>query len=701
MSMWVIPYFLSAGGALLLGGILFSKKANSPVFSPLILIMVLVAWIHGLNGMSGLFPEHLLIGKQFILFGEITFPVALGYVNYTFLQNLSPSSNQRTPKSILIIAAGAIILSMSLFAWPESVMQRIPNGEIVFSRPAGLGIWGFILLALVLGLSQLEQILRASRDPLRFQMKFVLIGLGGLAGISIAQASQLLLLPVWKQTYAWVGSIAACISLALIAFGLARWRIYDFSQKMQVSHQALYTSLTFLVVGGYLILVGIVAEVIQKTGWEMGEALGALLLFVAGIGLVIVIVSRQARAELQQFVARHFFRTKYDYRQKWLEVTEVFAACHDTQEVYDRYLEWLSRTFGAPRVTIWKRFNVDGRFHQIRTINSEDQPPPIAGTHSLVQRILANKGPFRIDEEGDEDNALRELCQNTQAHICVPLITTQEGLLGFCTLSKELHDRSYDQDDFDLLRAIAHHVTMLLLQFQLVEERSATAKWEAVHRFSGFYLHDLKNLASSLSMVVQNADQYGLDPEFQASAMRTVRTTSQRMMDLMAKLASQSKGLDTDRERNLQTVDMNVLIQETLESLNGAGCQPTFHPGKVLPRLQLQVDPIKQVLLNVILNARQAMDGKGSIDIATTFDGQYLKVEIVDTGPGIPMARLENLFQPFKSSKKTGLGVGLFQCKLMVEDNHGKICIESHKGHGTKVILTFPAGTADMLRSEK
>jgi hypothetical protein len=268
-------------------------------------------------------------------------------------------------------------------------------------------------------------------------------------------------------------------------------------------------------------------------------------------------------------------------------------------------------------------------------------------------------------------------------------------------LSKELHDRSYDHDDFDLLRAIAHHVTMLLLQFQLVEERSATAKWEAVHRFSGFYLHDLKNLASSLSMVVQNADQYGLDPEFQASAMRTVRTTSQRMMDLMAKLARQSKGLDTDRERNLQTVDMNALIQETLESLNGAGCQPTFHPGKVLPRLQLQVDPIKQVLLNVILNARQAMDGKGSIDIATTFDGQYLKVEIVDTGPGIPMTRLENLFQPFKSSKKTGLGVGLFQCKLMVEDNHGKIRIESQEGHGTKVILTFPAGAADMLRSEK
>lgn len=154
----------------------------------------------------------------------------------------------------------------------------------------------------------------------------------------------------------------------------------------------------------------------------------------------------------------------------------------------------------------------------------------------------------------------------------MPLITTQEGLLGFCTLSKGHNDRTYDHDDFDLLRVIAHHVTMLILQFQLVEDWGARAKWEAVHRFSGFYLHDLKNLASSVSMVVQNAEQYGQDPDAQASAMRTVRTTSQRIMDLMTKLASQSKGLETEKEKTRQWVDMNKLIQETLESLRGSEC---------------------------------------------------------------------------------------------------------------------------------
>lgn len=384
-----------------------------------------------------------------------------------------------------------------------------------------------------------------------------------------------------------------------------------------------------------------------------------------------------------------FCPTKYDYREKWLEITEVFSACHDTQEIYDHYLEWLRRTFDVPRITIWKRFNADGRFHQIRTVHSEDQAPPIVGTHSLIQRILANKGPFRIDEENNEDDGLRELAQNTQAYICVPLITTQDGLLGFCTLSKGFDEQTYDDDDFDLLRVIAHHVTMLILQFQLVEEWSVRAKWEAVHKFSGFYLHDLKNLASSLSLVAQNAEQYGHDPDFQASAMRTVRNTSQRIMDLMAKLADESRDFETDRGRNVQTVDINGLIEDMLESLNVKGCPTIFHAGEAIPSLQLKIESIRQVLLNVILNAQQAMNGQGTIDITTTYDEPRVCVEIVDTGPGIPAARLENLFQPFTSSKENGLGVGLFQCKQMVEDNHGQIRIESQEGHGTKVILTF------------
>ncbi len=569
-------------------------------------------------------------------------------------------------------------------------MVVMSGGEVVFSRLTGIILWSVILLGLVIGLSQLEQILRSSRNPLRYQLKFVIIGLGGLAGISIVQASQMLLLPIWKQDWVWVGGVATCVSLTLLGFGLGRWRVKDFSQKVHVSHQALYTSISFLFVGGYLIIVGVMAELIQQTGWEMKEAIGVLIVFLAGLGLVVVMVSRQARAELQQFIGRHFYRTKYDYRQKWLEVTEAFTACQDVQQIWDRYLELVSRTFGAPRITIWKKFETDGHFHQIRSINTVTPPAPIPSSHFLIESLAKNPTPIILDTVQVEDQEAKDFLGHLQAHVCVPLLGREGNLVGFCTLSKELHDRSYDQDDFDLLRAIAHHVMMLIIQFELVEERGVTAKWEAVHRFSGFYLHDLKNLTSSLSMVVQNSEQYGNDPDFQAAAMRTVRNTSQRMMELMSKLANQSKAPGLEPNLKCEPIQLNTLVRETLDSLNGTDCKPVFHPGEDLPVLYLNLESTKQVLLNLLLNAQQAISGKGTIDISTSLDGDHVSVVIVDTGSGIPASQLENLFQPFKSSKKTGLGVGLFQCKRMIEDQNGRIRVESEQGRGTKVFVTFP-----------
>ena len=496
----------------------------------------------------------------------------------------------------------------------------------------------------------------------------------------------------------WVSGVTTSISLLLIGFGLARWRIDDLREKVQVSQQALYTSFTFLIVGGYLLFVGLVAEVLWQTGWELQEALSVLVLFLAGMFLVLVVVSRQSRLRLQQFVARHFLRSKYDYRQKWLEVTDKFSACHDTQELWDRYLEWLSHTFAASRISIWKRLDVDGQFHQLRTVNTEQPPPPIPATHPLILELINHQGPILLKDYGLKAQELGEFGEATQAHVCVPIMKGERDVLGFCTLSRDVHSREYTHDDFDLLRVIAHHVAMLLLQFQLQEDRSSSAKWEAVHRFSGFYMHDLKNLAGSLSLLVQNAERYGSDPDFQASAMRTVKSTTQRILDLMEKLARQTKAPTLPDAGQLTLLDMNELVRDVVQGVNGTGCQAVFHAGKDIPFLRLQPESIKQVMLNLVLNARQAMDENGTLDISTACSGNEVVIEVTDTGPGMSTDQLEHLFEPFRSSKKTGLGVGLYQCKRIVEERQGRIRVESRLSKGTKIIVTFPVDTTDAIK---
>ena len=703
MSVWVVPSVLTSGASVILAAIVLWKRKDGAQFFPLFLLMAVMVWIHGLNGMQEVFPEHLVFFKKLILLGELMLPVMIGYVGYSLLRNFSANPMAFGSGWWKMIAGGAALCSLLVMGIPDGFMQVNPEGDIVFRRPEGLTIWGFIVLASCIGLFQLERMLRSFRDPLRYQLKYVLIGLGGLTCISIAQAVHMVVVSVWRPEDVWAGGIASFSSLLVMGVGLRRWRVPQVSQKFQISHHALYASLAVLCVGGYCVLVVMVAGGIQQTGWEVKEALGVVVMFLAGMGLVVVMFSRQARAEFKQFVSRHFLRTKYDYREKWLEVTTTFTDCKDLQQVWNRYLEWLSRTFGTSRVTIWKHFDVDGRYHQIRkerrrrkwtendrSLTTKD-PLPIPETHPIILHMKEQQEPVLIPE----GQHWEEFLHASQAHVCVPLLTGEGKLLGFCTLSKESPDEGYDQDDFDLLRAIAHHVTMLLLQFQLQDERSSSAKWEAVHRFSAFYLHDLKNLAGSLSLLVQNAAEYGSDPEFQASAMRTVKNTSQRIIDLMGELASQAKEPNLSEGFVTQAVDMNLLVKETLEAVNGPGCNPSFRPGPEVPMLQLKSESIKQVLLNLILNARQATGEHGAINIFTAYDGEQVIVEIVDTGEGMSDAQLENLFKPFKSSKKNGLGVGLFQCKRIVEDHQGMIHIESQEGRGTTVIVTFPVQSAD------
>jgi signal transduction histidine kinase len=101
-------------------------------------------------------------------------------------------------------------------------------------------------------------------------------------------------------------------------------------------------------------------------------------------------------------------------------------------------------------------------------------------------------------------------------------------------------------------------------------------------------------------------------------------------------------------------------------------------------------DQIHQVLLNVILNAKQAIGQEGDISIGIEESGGSIMVTVADTGCGIPSSMLESLFQPSQSSRPGGLGVGLYQCKQMVEAHRGTIEIRSQQGQGTQVKIELP-----------
>jgi putative PEP-CTERM system histidine kinase len=656
------------------------------------------------NGIGSFDESHALFWREVATAAELIQPAALLSVGLAFLK---PGEKEWSDSAALwrtrIIWVLGLLLSCGVVTGQFFQLKLFENGQTGFA----LSSWGhvpyvFMVIGMALGLAQLELVLRESREPMRHRLKFILIGLGGLAGYQIYQASQILLFQVWQEDYVLVGTVVTAMSLALIAYGVGRSRFQSLFVNAYVSQQALFGSMTFIVVGLYLLTVGIVGEWFRRTNESLGIGLSVVLVFGSLVGLAIAAYSKTVRAEIRSFLNRNFYRSKYDYRAQWLQVTEAFQHAVDKDAIMDSLLDLLIKTFPTRVISVWYFREADRRFFQARSMTFESDLAPLELSHPVVVKLSQQDDPVFLNEifqeNGAEGRSSKDSLTASGVTLCFP-IRAQGQLRAFIALGRPLHAESYETDDCDLLRGVAHHVGVLLAHAGLAEERRASAELEALHRFSVFCLHDLKNLAARLSLVAQNAESHGRDPAFQESAMRTVTDTAKKMTGLLSKLSF--KSLKLGLAGASESVHLSPLIEEIVASIKGEkNVRLHVTDGPVEPVLAVR-DQIHQVLLNVILNAKQAVGEDGNITVAISQIDTTAVITVNDTGKGIPAGMLETLFQPAHSSRPGGLGIGLYQCKQIVEAHHGTIQVRSEVGKGTEVRIELPLAKASDARKRK
>jgi signal transduction histidine kinase/NAD-dependent dihydropyrimidine dehydrogenase PreA subunit len=173
--------------------------------------------------------------------------------------------------------------------------------------------------------------------------------------------------------------------------------------------------------------------------------------------------------------------------------------------------------------------------------------------------------------------------------------------------------------------------------------------------------------------------------------------------ELIVKEANRAKEivqglLSFARETKLRPdqTDINELLDEVLGLVEN---QSLFHNIKTrrlfaqdLPSITADSTQLKQVFLNLILNAAQAMDGKGEITITTIGGKRKIKVKIKDTGPGIPPEIMDKLFSPFFTTKEKGTGLGLAISYGITERHGGRIDVISDLGKGSTFVVSLPVG---------
>jgi putative PEP-CTERM system histidine kinase len=204
---------------------------------------------------------------------------------------------------------------------------------------------------------------------------------------------------------------------------------------------------------------------------------------------------------------------------------------------------------------------------------------------------------------------------------------------------------------------------------------------------SAFFVHDLKNLASKLSLTMQNLPIHFDNAEFRNDAVRTISQSLAKINGMCSRLSSLGQKLELQRTE----ADLNELVKNTISGLNG--CFRTslvvdLHP---LAKIDIDQEQIQRVLVNLILNANEAIKEGGEIRVTTEHQDGFIVLSVSDNGCGMSKEFVQNsLFRPFQTTKKQGMGIGLYHSKMIVEAHGGRMEVESEEGKGTTMRVLLP-----------
>ena len=699
-TLYAVPSFLGVVLSLALTGLVLTRFQRAPVHWAFAASMMALALTQVGNGVGLLddSPLEVLRWRRLALAGEILMPVGWLVFSLTFARS-NAQALLREWRGALTAAGLLTALFLALAGSRRMFTLGFPweSGSVyVALGPSGVVFAFLYLVAQVLILANLEQTWRHADESTRWSLKFPLFGLGLLCVFFIYQSAELLLYRTWNPGLAWLSGAVSVVACMLIGYGFMRRPLPDVG--IYVSRRVLSDSLTFLIIGGFLVVIGLVAQAIRYSGITGKVSLSTLFVFIAVLGLVLALSSHDVRLSLGRFVERHFSPHKYDYRARWMEVTEAIGTHGTPEQVADRVFQILRGLWGPRRLSVWVTTDTErDTWVRIGAHNVPEAPDRLEGTGEVKAWIKHHEGPLALTGPAGSPSyemmppSLSQIMKAAGAAVMVPLKAGGQAI-GWFTMGPAVGGRSYDQQDLDLLRSIAAQVADRLQDLLLAEKLATAREMEAFYEYTTFFLHDLKNFTATLSLVTQNAERHGSDPGFQQAAMNTVRATVQKMTTLIGQLTALSRDPTPKRVR----LDLNAMVDEVLKGFDrsaGARLASQIQP---VPTVEADPEQLQQVLLNLILNAREAVDTEGSIVVRTDAEGDTVRLVVEDNGRGMDRATVAKLFRPFRTAKGRGLGIGLYQCRKIVEAHQGMLEVDSEPGKGSRFIVRLPA-----LREEK
>jgi two-component system, NtrC family, sensor histidine kinase HydH len=447
--------------------------------------------------------------------------------------------------------------------------------------------------------------------------------------------------------------------------------------------------------------------------------LGAIL-----AAIVILLLFEPLRSKAEDYTHKVFFRERVDLERAVAKARGVLVHTLQVAQMQKIVISALEESRRATGAAMYLRDPLGSDF--VLGAGFGPVPPPrieLAAAHPLAERMnqggailledvahqaLEHRRSGRTHEAEADERLLSsaQLLGPFRTGVCLGIWGEKRDLLGLLLVVDDRVRDAFSQDEGVLLESLAVQIGVVIdnsRQYRRMQERDRLA---ALGQMAAGLAHEVKNPLGAIKGAAQllsdprDHSRLGeVEHEFVGIILEEVERLD-RVVGSVLDYARPSKG-------ELGAVDLNAVVRRTvtvLASDRAEDCEIVTELSERLPPVRADAEQLRQVLINLVRNAVQAMGGQGTVRVRTAIHaepqsamgsvpaGEWVEVSVRDAGPGIAPQVLKNLFVPFFTTKDRGTGLGLAISQRMVEEMGGRIQVISQVGDGATFTVLLPTG---------
>jgi two-component system sensor histidine kinase HydH len=496
-----------------------------------------------------------------------------------------------------------------------------------------------------------------------------------------------------------VGTILILVFLYALSRSITHYRLIDLYE-----------------LAGRLGVLTALAFVLAFILWLMRLVAGdQLFLHVVVSAFVVLILFDPVRTKVQEWISQVFFHERFELEQTILALRRSLAHILELDELGEVLIDGLN---ASPRFTQGALYLLgpDGRVFILKnhfgpkSAERVEMAPArplldrLSRTGAAVlenaERELEERRLLGDDREAETAHDIAVTMRALQASLCLGLRGESGDLYGFLAVRDDRLRDAFSREEVQLLVGLATQVAVTVENSQLYQQMKEKDRLAALGEMAAGLAHEIRNPLGSIKASAQYLSETAEQREDRGEFLDIIVDEVDRLNRVVSSFLDYARPAHTDPE----PIYVNSAVQLTLQFLrpecDSAEVELHVAMDPDLPKVRIDIEHLRQVLINLVQNAVQAMTSGGDIYVETRTQDRFrigggarrwVQISVRDTGPGIAPGLLANLFVPFVTTKQQGTGLGLAISQRIVSETGGRIDVRSRQGVGTTFVVLLPA----------